>query len=63
MPDDNGVLRRDEEIPSEMGEKHCRESTKVFCDETDPEVVSVDHSGKRYDFPENASRLGSTSRR
>jgi hypothetical protein len=61
VSDDDGVLWRDEEIPGEMGGAHCGEGTKVFCDETDPEVVSVDHIGERYDHPENASRLGSTS--
>lgn len=50
-------------MPGEMGGEHCGEGTKVFCDETDPKVVSVDHSGKRYDCPEIASCLGSTSRR
>ena len=50
-------------MPDEMGDDHCRHGTKVFCYEPDPEVVSVDHSGERYDSPEFASCLGSTSRR
>lgn len=50
-------------MPGEMGGENCSDSTKVFCDETDPKVVSVDHSGERYDCPEKTSCLGSTSRR
>ena len=60
--EDDGSFWRDEEIAGELGGEHCREGTKVFNDDCDRGVVSVDHSGKRYEYPENASRLSSTSR-
>src|SRR5258706_5549163 len=62
MSEEDGTLWREEESEGDMGGENCREGTKVFNDESNPGVVSVDHSGECCECPESASRLGSTSR-
>ena len=60
MSKDDSSFWQEEGIAGEVGGEYCNEGTKVFNYESDPGVVSVDHSGEWCECPENASRLGST---
>lgn len=58
---DIGELGRYEVSQGDIRGESCRHGTQHFCDQTNPDIVSVDHSGELYDSPKNASCSGSTT--